>query len=397
MSKVITTELQHSGASAANITLDSSKNVTVANNLTVTGAVSGSNYAGRNLIINGACYIAQRGTTSTADGIKTVDRMQMAYGGEDEAPTQSQSPLTASDAGPWEEGFRYSFEITNGNQTSVGATDYLMWEMPLEARDIATSGWDYTSSSSYITLSFWVRSSVGQDFKGYLKTEDGTEKAYPFATGTLSANTWTKITKTIPGEAGLTFNNDSGKGLVISVNPMLGTDYTASSATENAWQTWSGSARQKDVTTTFWTTDNATFAITGVQLEVGDTSTEFEHKSYTEELLRCQRYYHNYKGDASDGIGIPGTAWGTGSFTFFVQYPVTMRANPSIEGTGTCRFQSSADSAVFDVSDFTVQNVPTDFKTMTFNKSGGSGATVHAAGSIQMQSAGSILAFSAEL
>ena len=51
MSKVITTELQHSGASAANITLDSSKNVTVANNLTVTGAVSGSNYAGRNLII----------------------------------------------------------------------------------------------------------------------------------------------------------------------------------------------------------------------------------------------------------------------------------------------------------------------------------------------------------
>jgi hypothetical protein len=76
---------------------------------------------------------------------------------------------------------------TNGNQTSgFGATDYQVIECGLEAQDLANSGWDYTSSSSYITLSYWVKSSVAQNFYGYLHTKDGTGQAYKFETGTLS-------------------------------------------------------------------------------------------------------------------------------------------------------------------------------------------------------------------
>ena len=328
MSELKVNSIKGTGASSAAITIHASD-----------GTCAIPSIPGRNIIINGACNVAQRATTSTTDGIKTVDRMQMAYGGHDEAPTQAQIALTSSDTGPWAKGFRNAFQITNGNQTGgAGATDYLMWEMPLEAQDIANSGWDYTSASSKITLSFWVKSSVAQDFKGYLKTEDGTEKAYPFATGALSSNTWTKITKTIPGEAGLTFNNDNGKGLVISVNPMLGTDYTASSATENTWQTWSGSARQQDVTTTFWTTNDATFAITGIQLEVGDVATEFEHRSYGDELLRCQRYFE--------------TSYNPG---------VTVGSSSNVGGYYECHSSDNGDNVVFSPTyRVTKRAVPTD-------------------------------------
>ena len=78
-------------------------------------------------------------------------------------------------------GFRKSLKITNGNQTSgAGSADNLYIRTKLEAQDIANSGWNYLSSSSFITLQFWVKSSVAQNFYGYLQTIDGTDQAYPF-------------------------------------------------------------------------------------------------------------------------------------------------------------------------------------------------------------------------
>jgi len=263
-----------------------------------TCTVKATNKSNRNLVINGAMQVAQRGTSSTGVGYVTVDRFSVEYGGENEAPTCSQHALTSSDTGPWAKGFRNSLHITNGNQTGgAGVTDEMNIDYRFEAQDIANSGWNYTSASSYITLSFWVKSSVAQDFKFYLKTEDGTEKGYPMSTGALSANTWTKITKTIPGHADLTFDNNNAKGLNIEWFAFLGTDRTGS-VTDNAWMNYSGSTRVNDMTSTWWTTNDATFEITGVQLEVGDTATEFEHRSYEEELQRCYRYYEQFSSQA---------------------------------------------------------------------------------------------------
>lgn len=254
-------------------------------------SVNGGSIGTKNLIINGAMLVAQRSGSSTAQGYQTLDRVQHGYSGHDEVLTFSQANV-ASGTTPYTLGFRKCFKITNGNQTSgAGASDYVYLDYALEGQDVAGSGWNYNSASSFITFSFWIKSSVAQSFKGYFITEDGTNKSYAFDTGSLSADTWTKVTKTIPGNSNLTINNDNGRGMSFSLWPYIGTALTDSSVTENAWITHSGSARTKDATSTWWTTNNATFEVTGFQLEVGSVATDFEHRSFGQELQLCKRYY----------------------------------------------------------------------------------------------------------
>ena len=91
-------------------------------------------------------------------------------------------------------GFRKMYRLTNDGQTPDGA-DFVQIVQHIEAQNIATSGWNYVSSSNNITLSFYVRASVSQTYHGYLQTQDGTNKTNSFSFA-LTANTWTKVTKT---------------------------------------------------------------------------------------------------------------------------------------------------------------------------------------------------------
>ena len=283
MSEIKVNSIKGVGATNAAITVNNSDGTCTAN---IT-----NNLSNRNLIINGAMKVAQRGTSSTDSGIHTVDRFQYFGAGTDELPTQSQADVAAGTT-PYSLGFRKCFKITNGNQTSgAGAADYVWFRYVVEDQDIATSGWNYTSASSFITLSFWVKSSVSQVFNGVIRSLNGTSQMYPISLGSLTANTWTKITKTIPGNSNITFNNNNSAGLAINIFPFFGTDYTDNSTTENAWAVNNGSARAKDSVTTWYTTNDATFEVTGFQLEVGSVATDFEHRSFAEELELCKRYY----------------------------------------------------------------------------------------------------------
>ena len=293
-----------------------------------------------NLVINGAMQVAQRGTSSTADGYGTVDRFTQSYGGTDEAPTQAQADV-ASGTTPYTLGFRKAFKITNGNQTGgAGTADVISIMTFLEAQDIANSGWNYVSTSSYITLSFWVKSSVAQNFYFRLQTEDGTTQNYPMETGSLSANTWTKITKTIPGNSNLQFDNNANSGLIFDFSLFRGTDRTGS-VSLNAWAAYNSNIRTPDNTSTWYTTNDATFEITGVQLEVGDSATDFEHKSFGEELALCQRYFEKITFEAYAYYGYQPNST---SLEFFIHWNVEKRSNPSITlpTTGTSSGQLGA-------------------------------------------------------
>ena len=281
----------------------------------------------RNIIVNGAMNLAQRATSSTSSGIHSVDRFGVWYDNVDEAPTQEQYVMNSGDTGPWESGFRNALKVTNGNQTSgAGADDYLVIRTVLEAQNIANSGWNYVSSSSFITLSFWIKSSVAQNFYGALWTQDGTERNYVFETGSLTADTWTKITKTIPGNTSptLQFDNDNGAGLRVQLAAFYGTNKTGS-VSLNQWSTFSGSTIVPDMTSTWYTTNDSTLEITGVQLEVGPVATPFEHRSYADELRDCMRYFQ--KDISTRSFWASGNVGGR---QFPVRFQTEMRATPTI-------------------------------------------------------------------
>ena len=248
------------------------------------------------LIINGAMQVAQRGTTSTSDEYQTVDRFRTSNAGLNEVVTQEHHTLTSSgDTEVWNLGFRKSYKQTNGNQTSVDADDRVTMQYRIEGQDITNSSWNYASSSSDVTLSFWCKSSVAQNFYARLQSYGSANQVYVIETGSLTANTWTKITKTIPGASAVAFENNNSLGALLEFVMFRGTNKTGTRAL-NVWEAYDTNVRVPDMDSTWYTTNDATFEITGVKLEVGSEATDFQHTSYGEELEKCQRYYR----DATD-------------------------------------------------------------------------------------------------
>ena len=371
--------------------------ITLATDGTCTAKIT-NNLSNRNLIINGAMQVAERGTSSTATGMNTIDRWNAQFAGTDEAITQAQADVTA-DSDPWNKGFRKCLKLTNGNQTGgAGATDYSRIFYVIEAQDLAGSGWDYTSSSSYISYSFWIKSSVAQNFYGYLLTADGTNQRYAYETGTLSANTWTKVTKKIPGNSSITLNNDNGQGMYVFLWPFTGTDYTASGTALDTWAEFAAGTRTPDATSTWWTTNDATLELTGVQLEVGEVVTDFEHRLYVDELQRCRRYFQKLNtpkasGESELALGVYETG-SVANSTFQLHPP--MRATPTGSvGAGSGWYTIRSDGSNDNFDDFNLfDGTPQQCMFRATSGVSGSGGN---AGLVRTQNPAAILTLSAEL
>ena len=315
----------------------SSDAITLANDGTCTANIT-NNLSNRNLIINGAMQVAQRGTSSTTqNAYTTVDRWKILSGGLDEGVTTAQSDITSGLA--YNDGFRKAYKVQNGNQTSgAGTSDYLVPIYKFESQDLANSGWDYVSSSSFITISFYVKSSVAQTFQVQLYNGEPTQsRQYVFE---YSATTsWTRITHTVPGGSGVEIDNDNGAGFDLYFNLFHGTNSTDNSYVNNQWNNYGGGNPQyKDNTSTWYTTNDATWEITGLQVEVGSVATDFEHRSYADELRKCQRYYeHSYNdGDYPGGSHNTGgyygghTGDGSNNVTWSSCFAVRKRAVPTV-------------------------------------------------------------------
>ena len=286
----------------------------------------------RNIIINGDFRIAQRGTTHNSSGHRTVDRFKMNASGANATLTQSQHALSSSDA-PYSHGFRYSYHIQNAGQ-NANTQGYVYMGYNTEAQDMAQSGWNYTSDTDHVTLSFWVKSSITHTFLLTFYTSDGTPQDYNVLFP-VQADKWKKIIMTVPGNPDITFDNNNDYGLQLMFNPYMGSHYTSGS-TVKRWRDHAGYTSRPDMDDKWWKTAS-TFEITGVQLEVGPNATEFEHRSYNEELSLCQRYFYMHANGSVDGNGSGGSAisdnasaYNSNTVFFTVDFPVTMRTKPSL-------------------------------------------------------------------
>jgi len=329
MSEIKVNSIKGVGATNAAITVNNSDGTCTAN-LT--------NRINKNIVQNGAMLVAQKGVgPAQVDGIGSVDRFKLQQNSVSNHPTQSQVDV-ASGTTPYSLGFRKALKLINGSNT-VGTDDILVMKQVIEAQNMASSGWNYTSDLSFITLQFWIKSSVPQNFYFYLRTYDGTAQIFPMETGSLTADTWTKITKTIPGNSNLQFDNNANEGVEVTLNPYLGTDRTDPSVSLNSWAAYgSGTTRTPTQTSTWYTTNNATLEFTGFQLEVGSVATDFEHRSFAQELTLCQRYLYVLDLGSDTNViqfqmhRLNGNA---GAPHQSIRWPVQMRSAPSMTKEGT--------------------------------------------------------------
>jgi len=310
------------------------------------GFVNGrENNNNRPIIVNGDMAVAQRSASTVAqaddsnEGYATVDKFALFFGNSAGGTITTSRDTTAPT------GFGQSMKLNvTGADTSVASTHIVNLQHSLEAQVIRNSGWNYTSSSSYITLAFQIRSSKTGTYCIFLQTVDGTSKMYTAEYTVSSADTWEQKVIAIPGDSGISFDDNANKGLNIGWVLAVGTDRDG---TAGSWTTGNAFGTSNQVNF-LDSTDNIAY-ITAVQLEVGQftssTLPPFQHESFGDNYRRCQRYCYQITSDSSvdtDIISMTGT--GSAAFGAF-RFPVQMRAAPTVSDSADGDFSLFGDTS----------------------------------------------------
>ena len=294
----------------------------------------------RNLIINGDMKITVRSfgpVNFQSAGYYTADRWrcQAANIGIN-CQLETYAPnYTYSGAALWSANHRRVLKISHSSAGTYNTNAEVFISQRIESVNIRNSYWDYDlgSGNAKLQLSFWARSSVAQTFYCWIYAPDSGH-VYAAAFTPSAADTYQKFTIEIPSYGALNFNTDTGIGLDVRWYLGMGTGYTDNSRALNTWQSYSGTAFFPDMTQTWITNSSADFSITGVQLEAGDSVTDYEKESHQATLLKCQRYYYQYRPETSywrDDY-IDGNS--TYSWAGF-DHPVEMRADPTTTVAGS--------------------------------------------------------------
>ena len=280
----------------------------------------------RNLIINGACVIDQRNggaSVTPADTNYTIDRWRYTASQASKFTFQQNAGSVTPPAG-----FENYMGFTVASAVSVGSGDYFAITQRIEGYNVNQLEFG-TANAKTVTLSFWVRSSLTGTFGGSLRGASF-GRSYPFTYSISSANTWEYKTVAVAGDTSGTYQSGNTTGLGVIFGLGVGSTY---SGTAGAW-TASGHFSATGAVSVVGT-GSATWYITGVQLEVGSNASDFEHRSYGEELAACQRYCHvltREGSSANQNIGIGYWASST-SVETYTKFPTSMRAAPTASAT----------------------------------------------------------------
>lgn len=329
MSTIKVTSIQNAATTNGGIAIGTDGHVTV-DGLQMPNAGALSN---RNLIINGAMQVAQRGTSTSVSSATPdfylIDRFFHLVVGS-AVTTYSQEADSPA-------GFANSLKLAPTTASaSLAASDQYKLEHRIEGLNVAHLGWG-TANAQTVTLSFWIKSNLTGNTQ--VAVVNSANDRFYVATFTIdSANTWEKKTLTVPGDTTGTWLTDNTIGIRLRWGS-FGTDLQTS--TLDQWHAVSGNQHnsRSDSPINFASSTSNTLYLTGVQLEVGSTATPYEHRSYSDELAKCMRYYE-HSSDYADpswktrsweyaGQGLT-RAQANGNADYFVQFTVPKRETPNV-------------------------------------------------------------------
>ena len=307
----------------------------------------GFNTGRRNLIINGAMQVSQRGTSSTGQtgsGYKnSPDRFRQSIG--------TAGTWTVSQSTDAPEGFSNSHKLdcTTANSSLSAASDMVL-QHRLEGQNLQLLK-KGTSNAESVTVSFYVKSNKTGTYIFEMFDNDNSRsisKAYTIS----SADTWERKEITIEGDTTGTLDNDNARSVTLQWWLVAGSNFT-SGTLSTSWTASSGNTANRVVgqVNLADSTDNEWY-ITGVQMELGENASDFEHRSFGEELALCQRYYAKYDSLNSYtcfGSGFSRTS--TRAIVYF-KFPESMRARPTVSESNTGVFDNGTTQDITSMQDF---------------------------------------------
>ena len=294
----------------------------------------------RNVLINGAMNVAQRSTSETALGAntgtyRTVDRWKINTNG-----TAGRFTMTQDSSAP--SGFANStkFACTTAD-TSIAAGELFSFQQRIEGQNLQRFA-KGTSDAKQFAVSFYVKGNANATYAVELIDQNN---SYRHVNKTFNVTTdWTRVEIIFPADTTGTLNDDNNASLDLTFFLHAGSTYTSGTIQET-WGALTQGNRAAGISS-FFDSTSRTFFITGVQLEVGDTVTDFEHRSFGDELRRCQRYYQVLDSQFSNGAYyrycnafMSDATAGQGTYHF----PVEMRATPTLTASGTIAVYDGAN------------------------------------------------------
>ncbi len=285
----------------------------------------------RNIIINGAMQVAQRATSATglgsANDYAVVDRFRFNF-------SNTAGRFTASQVASGLSGFGNALKLDcTTADTSIASNEFGVVQYNIEGQDLQQFK-KGTSDAEKYTLSFYVKGTA----KTYaVELFDGDNNRHVSSLFNVTTS-WNRISITFPADTTGAYDDDNSTSLSINFALHMGSD-TTSGTLQTTWGALSATARYAGIDSFFSSTDNE-FFLTGVQLEVGEQATPFEHRSFGEELRLCQRYAIVYSKNGQPNMGQKAIGTGastnsSGGYQAFIFPQVTMRAIPTLTVGGS--------------------------------------------------------------
>ena len=303
----------------------------------------------KNIVTNGAMQVAQRSTSVTGIGASagyfTLDRWKITV----DATSAGRLTMTQTADGP--SGFANCLKLDCTTvDTSIAAGELLLLRHSLEGQDLQQIK-KGTSDAELITLSFYVKANAAFTFGVELYDLDNNRqitKLFDTTTG------WVRHELTFPADTTGAFGDDNAASLNINFFLHGGSTVTSGTLNSSSWASPTNANRAAGIDSFFSSTDN-NFFITGVQLEIGSQATNFEHRSFGEELALCSRYYQGTIGSGYFGVGR------TANSSIMIQVPLTheMRAAPTASLSATTVTFAEPNAANFNVTSASIANAHT--------------------------------------